>query len=183
MSAGSSQSVWPMPRYCAPWPVKRNAIGGGCIARLPTTISGRARPSARSAMRSRSCSRVAAMIAARCRWRPRPVLVVHATSSTGTDGSASSASPVSRARSRIAASVLAVTVTRWSGCSIRVRGTIGSRASSTTMCAFVPPNPKLLMPANRGRGPIGQGSIRVGIRSGVPSIRMRGFSSLKLICG
>ena len=69
----------PIPAYCAPWPVKRNAIFGRRVdVFVPVTIPA-ASPVARySASRACATSRAGATIARRCAKCARPVFAVYA---------------------------------------------------------------------------------------------------------
>src|SRR5579864_241151 len=66
----------------------------------------------------------------------------------------------------------------WQGRLGKPSGRDRSGASSTIMCAFVPPNPKLLMPARR-RCARGQGCGLPGITIRVSAREIRGFSLVK----
>ncbi len=130
-----------MPAYCAPWPENSQATLG--VPALPLT-------SRRGVVSAATASAASvATTAARCAYVRRPARSVWATS-------ARSASPPSRcpaSRDTAASSADDVRADSSSRCASRgwAVGSGAGGACSTSTCAFVPPMPKELTPARRGK--------------------------------
>ena len=143
----------PIAAYCEPWPGQRNATSG--------RSAGSSRDPVRAASGDRSSSAACACDVATTqrRWpnARRPTRNVCATSA-----SSSGDAPFAAADARCSASCAAVcasasaeraeTSSSWFA---RVEGAVAARsgASSSTTCAFVPPNPNELTAARRGASP------------------------------
>ena len=167
-----------MPACWLPWPLKRKAT-----SRSPPSWRPARRP-ARCESRSSDhrCCVSATTTARRCAKACRPTCSVHATSASGCSGWASRCA-ASRAVAASRADSLRADST--SSCGPRRSGSaVRAGASSSTTCALVPPMPKELTPARRGRRPrTARVPRRRWHRTGCVSSRSAGFGLLKLTSG
>ena len=176
-----SNRLRPMPTYCEPWPLKRNATSG---ARAPFTCScttpAGVVPATTAASASRNSATLAVGTARRWAKWERPVLAVKHTSASCESSVRARRSAMRPASVRRPSAVRVEIVSTCRGRSSAAGNWMAS-ASSRTAWAFVPLKPKEFTPAIRGPPLVVHGVSSVGTRTLSWSHGMYGFS--RVTCG